>query len=63
MFYKWKAHHTMIDGKRLVFTGGGFSLIGLWIMWWFLTLITFGIYLFWLIPNLNKWITEHTDFE
>ena len=63
MFHKWKAHHTMIDGKRLKFTAGGFSLIGLWIKWWFLTAITLGIYIFWLVPSLNKWITEHTDFE
>ena len=23
---------------------------------------TFGIYFFWVIPSLNKWVVEHTDF-
>jgi uncharacterized membrane protein YjgN (DUF898 family) len=53
----------MINGRRLIFTGGGFSLIGLWIKWMILTFLTFGIYFFWVIPSLNKWVVEHTDFE
>ena len=63
MFLKWRSEHTLIDGKRLRFTGGGFSLLGLWIKWWLLTIVTFGIYIFWVIPSLNKWVVEHTDFE
>ena len=27
-----------------------------------LTILTFGIYFFWVIPSLNKWVVEHTDF-
>ena len=50
-------------GKRLVFKGGGFSLIGLWIKWMLLLIITLGIYIFWIIPSLNKWVVEHTDFK
>ena len=60
---KWKAKHTYINGKRLVFKGGGFSLIGLWIKWMLLLIITLGIYIFWIIPSLNKWVVEHTDFK
>jgi len=63
MFHKWRSKHTMINGRRLIFTGGGFSLIGLWIKWLILTILTFGIYFFWVIPSLNKWVVEHTDFE
>ena len=59
---KWRAKHTYIQGRQLVFTGGCFSLIELWIKWMILLIITFGIYSFWLITNLNKWIVEHTDF-
>ena len=40
LFQKWKAKHTYIEGRRLRFTGGGFSLIGLWIKWLVLLLIT-----------------------
>jgi len=33
-----------------------------WIKWFFLMLITAGIYSFWVVPALNRWVTEHTDF-
>ena len=45
-----------------MFTGRGFSLIGLWIKWMVFLIITVGIYSFWMIPSLNQWIVEHTDF-
>ena len=62
LFHRWEAKHTYIQGKQLVFTGGGFSLIGFWIKSVFLVIITFGIYIFWLIPKLKQWVVEHTDF-
>ena len=62
MYHKWRTEHTIINGKRLKFISGGLSLTGLWIKWWFLSIITFGIYIFWVIPSLNKWIVEHTVF-
>ena len=62
LFHRWKAKHTYIQGKQLVFTGGGFSLIGFWIKSVLFVIITFGIYIFWLIPKLNQWVVEHTDF-
>lgn len=57
---KWKYEHTVYSGKRLVFTGNGFSLIKKWILWIFLTLITFGIYSFWLKIKLEQWKAQHT---
>jgi uncharacterized membrane protein YjgN (DUF898 family) len=63
LFQRWKVKHTFIDGRRLKFTGGGFSLISLWIKWMVFLIITLGIYSFWLIPSLQQCITEHTDFE
>ncbi len=45
--YEWEAKHTVIDGHRLKFTGSAGGLFGTWILCWFLTLITFGIYDFW----------------
>ena len=62
MKQNWKAKHSLIDGKRLQFTGNGGSLILLWIKWCLLLIITVGIYSFWLQPNLQKWIIQHTDF-
>ena len=63
MFHKWRTKHTVINGVRLKFNGTGFSLIFLWIKWWFLSLITFGVYIFWVIPSLNRWVVEHTAFD
>lgn len=57
---KWKYEHTVYSGKRLVFTGNGFSLIKKWIIWTLLTILTFGIYGFWLKIKLEQWKAEHT---
>lgn len=61
--YRWRYKHTYIDGRRLEFLGRGRHLFGLWIKWFVFLIITLGIYSFWLGPSLNRWITEHTDFE
>lgn len=37
-------------------------LIFLWIKWWFLSLIRIGLCILWVIPSLNKWVVEHTDY-
>ena len=60
---RWRTKHTQVNGVPLVFTGTAFGLIGRWILWWILTLLTIGIYSFWVTPRLNKWIVEHTDFS
>ena len=59
---RWRTKHTTIDGRRLVFLGSAWGLFGSWLKWWFLTLITIGIYGFWVVPKMNKWIVENTDF-
>ncbi|MGV8876635.1 MAG: DUF898 family protein [Rhodoglobus sp.] len=59
---RWRAKHSFIDGKQMVFTGTGLGLFGLWVRWFFLTIITIGIYSFWVAPRLAKWKWEHTNF-
>lgn len=59
---RWIAKHTIIDGKRLTFDGTGGQLFGNYIKWFLLTLITFGIYGFWLTIKMQQWITKHTHF-
>lgn len=59
---KWEVRHTIIGGRRLRFDGTGLQLFGNWIKWWFLTLITFGIYGFWVYVRLMQWVTKHTHF-
>ena len=48
MVYDWETKHTVINGKRLSFDGSAIQLFGNWIKWFLLTLITLGIYSFWL---------------
>ena len=61
--YEWEAKHTVIDGHRLKFTGSAGGLFGTWILCWFLTLITFGIYGFWVPLKIRKWRESNTFFE
>jgi uncharacterized membrane protein YjgN (DUF898 family) len=60
---RWRAKHTLIDGRRLVFTGSAVGLFGHWLKWLVLSVITAGIYLFWVAPRLQKWKVENTDFD
>lgn len=63
LFQKWKSNHTVIEGKRLNFSGSGLGLFGKFILWWLLCIITLGIYSFWVYVNMQKWIVKNTTFE
>lgn len=63
MEYKAKSHHTVICGKRLKFIGDPKELIYHWIFWWFLTIITFGLYIMVAHIRMDQWITANTIFE
>ena len=39
------------------------QLFGLWVRWFLLTIVTLGIYGFWVAPRVHKWIVENTDFD
>ncbi|GHU79693.1 hypothetical protein FACS189462_5420 [Spirochaetia bacterium] len=60
MSYGWETNHTVINGKRLQFTGKAGDLFLHWLLWLFLTIITLGIYSFWLFISLKKWIVKNT---
>ena len=62
MVYRWKIDHTVINGKRLKFTGTAIGLFGLWIKWFLLCIITLGIYAFWIFISLEKWKVKNTTF-
>lgn len=62
MIKEYEVSHTIVDGRRLMFTGTGSDLFVHWIKWFLLTLITFGIYGFWLNLRLMQWNAEHTHF-
>ncbi len=63
MLYSWEANHTVLDGRRLRFTGTAMGLFGQWIKWLLLMFITFGIYGFWVHISLKKWRTKNLVFE
>lgn len=62
MIYGWKINHTIIEGRRLKFTGTATSLFGHWIKWLLLTIITLGIYGLWVNIKLEQWKARHTEF-
>lgn len=62
MIYNWEIKHTVVEGKRLYFDGSAIGLFGNWIKWLLLTIVTLGIYGFWLNIKLMQWKTKHTHF-
>ena len=59
---RWLADKTIIDGRQLHFDGSGGALFGQFIKWLLLTLITLGIYGFWLNIKMKKWVIQNTHF-
>jgi uncharacterized membrane protein YjgN (DUF898 family) len=60
---RWRAKHSLIDGRRLVFTGSAWGLFGNWVKWLLLCVVTLGVYGFWVAPRIARWKWEHTDFD
>ena len=61
--YGWEAKHTVIDGRRLKFTGTAGGLFGTWIVCLLLMIVTVGIYSFWVPIKIRKWREANTFFE
>lgn len=59
---RFEIKHTKYDGDELRFDGNGVMLIGKWILWWLLSIITFGIYLFFIPSRIKKWKAKNTHF-
>jgi uncharacterized membrane protein YjgN (DUF898 family) len=60
---RWRAKHSLIDGRRLVFTGSAWGLFGNWVKWLLLCVVTLGVYGFWVAPRIARRKWEHTDFD
>ena len=59
---RWRAKHSYIDGRQLAFKGSAWGLLGRWIGWLLLIIVTLGVYSFWVIPRLQRWRWENTAF-
>lgn len=59
----WIVSHTVIKGNRYEFTGRAVDLFGNWIKWCLLTIITLGIYGFWVPIKLLKWIVKNITYK
>ncbi|MEC5179480.1 DUF898 family protein [Arthrobacter sp. CG_A4] len=59
---RWRAKNTYLHGRQLMFVGTGWGIFGLWIKWALLSIITLGIYTFWVYPRLMQWKVEKTVF-
>ena len=57
---QWFAKNATIDGSPLEFTGNAGDLFGKWVGWWILTIITFGIFVFWVYPKVIRWVLQNT---
>ncbi len=60
---RWIYASTVVNGYRLKFTGTGGQLFGKYILWTFLTIITFGIFGIWLPVKYQKWETKHIEID
>jgi uncharacterized membrane protein YjgN (DUF898 family) len=58
---RWICNNSTIGGKSYRFNGTAMGLFGRWILWYILTIITFGIYGFWSTRNQIRWIIENVE--
>jgi uncharacterized membrane protein YjgN (DUF898 family) len=53
----------VVNGNRLHFDGNGGQLIGKWILWMLLSVVTFSIYA-WFVPmKIIKWELSHVSMS
>ncbi len=53
----------LIDGRKTSFDGMAIQLIGRYVLWMLLAVITLGIYAILLNLRLKKWVAKHTHIE
>lgn len=59
---KWRAEHTYLNGKRLIFTGQIKDLLKKNAVWVFLSVVTFGVFIPFKTVKMMQWEAEHTHF-
>ncbi len=59
MFWRYRAKHTVVCGRRLTFDGTGLQLFENYLVWGVLTVITLGIYGLWVPFKVRSWYCGH----
>ncbi len=59
MFWRYRAKHTVVCGRRLTFDGTGLQLFENYLVWGVLTVITLGIYGLWVPVKVRSWYCGH----
>lgn len=63
ILYKYQFNHTIYNGKRLKFEGDGGDLFVKQLIWYILTIITLGIYGWWVPAKKANWIISNLHYE
>ena len=63
MLYNYRFKHTVYNGKRLKFNGKGGDLFVNMFKWFFLTLITLGIYGFFVPVRKAQWVVSNLQYD
>ena len=58
---RWICSNSTIGGKNYKFKGTAMGLLGRYVLWSLLTVITFGIYGFWYYRNMIRWVVENIE--
>ena len=56
---RWETRHTVVDSRRHIFVGSVGSLFVKYLLWGFLTVITLGIYGWFMPVKVLRWETEN----
>ena len=63
MLYSWQFKHTVYNGKRLKFEGKGGDLFVSIFIWIFYTIITLGIYAFFIPVKKTRWVVSNLHYK
>jgi uncharacterized membrane protein YjgN (DUF898 family) len=63
MYLRFYFDNSVIQGRRIKFTGSGGALFGNYIKWFLLCIVTLGIYGFWVVPKMCEWVNKNLSFQ
>lgn len=59
----WHLDNMIIDGKQVVFEGRGKKFFWRFVGWFWLSVITLGIWSFWMAVKMLRWYAKYTHFD